>query len=66
MNAPYSVVIHQDCNTREVIFNISQDQMKVRKYIWEKDTGNLVILTLFDYSGKQFFFVCKEVLHQNN
>ena len=55
MNSPYSV-IHQDYNTQEVILNIRQDQMKVRKYIWEKDNGDLVIMTLFGYGGKQNFY----------
>ena len=55
MNAPYSV-INQDYNTQEVILNIQQDQMKARKYIWEKDNGDLVIMTLFGYGGKQIFY----------
>ena len=46
--------------------------MSVRKYIWEKDNGDLVIITLFYYGGNKIFIinmkenVCKEVLYQKN
>ena len=46
--------------------------MKVRKYIWEKDNGDLVILTVFCYGGNKIFRinmkenVCKEVLYQKS
>ena len=52
--------------------NIWQDQMKVHKYIWEKYNGDLVILTLFCYSGRKISIinmkenVCKDVLCQKS
>ena len=61
MNASYSVIYH-DYNTREVIRNIWEDQMKERKYIWEKKNGELVILSLFCYGENKIFKInMKEV-----
>ena len=46
--------------------------MKVRKYIWEKYNGDLVIMTLFCYGGNKIFIiimkenVCKEVLYEKS
>ena len=46
--------------------------MKVRKYIWEKDNGDLVIMRLFCYGGNKIFIinmkenVYKEVLHEKS
>ena len=46
--------------------------MKVPKYTWKKDKGDLVVLTLFFYDENKIFIinmkenVCKEVLYQKS